>query len=111
MMTHFRSRWPPHLPRGAAVLSANGHGAPERGTAESEEEEGSCSYTRAEGLAAEFECAAETKARLRETARRMAYDAGMSSTDPQQSRGYDGSFIAGTSALPKHDSGEYAQPV
>ena len=68
-------------------------------------------YTRAEGLAAEFECAAETKARLMETARRMAYDAGMSSTDPQQSRGYEGSFIADTSALPKHDSGEYAQPV
>ena len=70
------------------------------------EEEGSYGYALAEGLAAEFEHAAETQARLRETARRMAYDAGMSSTDPRQSRGYDG----GTSAPPKHGR-ENAQPA
>ena len=75
------------------------------------EEEGSYSYARSEGLAADFERAAETKARLRQTARRMANDAGMSSTDPRQSRGHDGSFVAGKSAPPKHDSREYAQPV
>ncbi|CAL8367253.1 unnamed protein product [Boreogadus saida] len=74
------------------------------------EEEGSYGYALAEGLAAEFERAAETKARLRETARCMAYDAGMSSTDPRQSIGYDGGFVAGPSAPPKHDR-ENAQPA
>lgn len=75
------------------------------------EEAGSYIYARPVGLAAEFERAAETKARLKETARRMANDAGMSSTDPRQSGGHDGRFDVGASAPPKHDSREYAQPV
>ena len=50
-------------------------------------------------------------ARLRETGRRMAYEVGMSAKNPRQSRGYDGGFVAGTSAPPKHNSGENAQPV
>ena len=41
----------------------------------------------------------------------MAYEVGMSAKNPRQSRGYDGGFVAGTSAPPKHDSGENAQPV
>ena len=66
------------------------------------EEEGSYGYALAEGLAAEFERAAKTKARLRETGRRMAYDVGMSTNNPPQSRGHDGGFVAGTSAPQKH---------
>ena len=41
----------------------------------------------------------------------MAYEVGMSAKNPRQSRGYDGGFVAGTSAPPKHNSGENAQPV
>ena len=75
------------------------------------EVEGSYGYALAEALAAEFEFPAGTKARLRETGRRMAYDVGMCAKNPRQSRGYDGGFVAGTSAPPKQSSGENAQPV
>jgi len=47
----------------------------------------SYSYARAEGLAAEFERAAESKARLKLAARSMANDAGMGPADPRLSGG------------------------
>ena len=71
----------------------------------------SYSYARAEGLAAEFERAAETKARLKLAARSMANDAGMGPADPRQSGGRQDGYLTGLSTRPQDFRRENAQPV
>lgn len=68
----------------------------EKGARPRVKEEVSYGYARAEDLAAVFERAAETKARLKLAARSMANDAGMGSADPRQSGGHEEGVLTRT---------------